>query len=487
MPIGFAMADSQTPDTSIHNRVLYPFTGDLDQLRERRVIRVLVSFTKTNFFSTPKGFRGIEHDLLRAYEQYLNRGPRKQRYQTHLTFIPVPFSQILTKLEKGYGDIAAAGLTVTPAKQLLVDFTKPYITNVDKILVSHKNAPQVNNIEDLAGKKIAVVAKSSQVIYLQLINLALGMQGLQPIEVYQANPLLELEDLLKLVNEGIYDFTVIDDHIASIWQNLLPNIQLHHHIVFQNNTNIAWAIQKDLPKLKKSLNGFIHNKAQPGRLLGNMVYTRYFENYFWLKKPLTHNLLKDNKCLQHYFEFYGEFYDINWLLIAALAYQESRFKQHKKSHAGAVGIMQIKPTTASYKNVDVADIHILENNIHAGVRYLAFLKENYFASDNYTAEEQINFALAAYNAGPSRVLGLKREAKRRGLNPYIWFYNVEIIARERIGHETVNYVADIQKMKLFLQASKKVKTNRLNFIAEIMAENGESATGSSDPQKIYGR
>ena len=120
------------PKSSIIDRIQKPFTGDLDAIRKRRIIRVLVSRTKTNFFLTSKGFRGLEHDLLVAYESYLNRGPRKQRYETHLTFIPLPFSEILTKLQQGYGDIAASGLTITPERQKLVDFTKPYITNVEE-------------------------------------------------------------------------------------------------------------------------------------------------------------------------------------------------------------------------------------------------------------------------------------------------------------------------------------------------------------------
>lgn len=464
------LADKNLPDTSIQNRVLEPFSGDLDKLKKRRLIRVLVSHTKTNFFMTRKGFRGIEYDLLKAYEKQLNRGPRKEGYKISLTFIPVPFSELLIKLEEGYGDIAASGITITPERELLVDFTKPYITNVDEVLISHKDSPPIHSIDDLAGKQVILVASSSYLINVLKINQQLGAKGLEPIEVVTANPLLEAEDLLELVNKKIYDYTVTDNHIALIWKSSLENIQIHDDIVFFKNANIAWATQKKQPQLKASLNSFIKKHAKPGRFLGNSVYKKYFKDSYWIKEPLTYDLLQKIDCLQYYFEYYGEFYGIDWHLIAALAYQESRFVQKKKSGMGAVGIMQIKPSTSRDKHVNLTNIHDLEENIHAGIKYLAFLKERYFSDDKYSEKEKINFALAAYNAGPTRLIRLKNEAIKTGVNPYKWFYHLETVARKRIGLETVNYVANIQKMRLFLQASHELNKSRQNLLAEKISD-----------------
>lgn len=455
-----ANGTSGKPVSSITDRIQEPFFGDLDAIRKRRIIRVLVSHTKTNFFLTSKGFRGLEHDLLIAYEAYLNRGPRRQRYETHLSFIPLPFSEILTKLQQGYGDIAASGLTITPERQKLVDFTQPYITHVQEILVSNKQAPPVNRLRDLSGKQVIVVGDSSYIIHLEKFNQTLGIMGLPPIEIVRADRLLEAEDLLEFVNEGIYNYTVVDNHIGDIWSKVLDNIQLHNDFIFYHNSQIAWAIQKNHPKLKASLDRFIQAYAKPGRLLGNAVFKKYYENTYWIKKPLTHDLLKKVKCLQYYFEIYAEFYGFDWKLIAALAYQESRFNQNKKSHMGAIGIMQIKPSTARDKNVAIHNIRDLENNIQAGVKYLAFLRDRYFSGPEYTPENRNNFALAAYNAGPARIQQLQVEAQRMGLDPYKWFYNVERLARNEIGRETVNYVANIQKMKLFLVASRRLEENK---------------------------
>jgi membrane-bound lytic murein transglycosylase MltF len=133
------------------------------------------------------------------------------------------------------------------------------------------------------------------------------------------------------------------------------------------------------------------------------------------------------------------------MLLTALAYQESGLDQSVRSRAGAVGIMQILPSTAADPNVGIADIHLLENNIHAGTRYLAFLRDRYFSGGELDQLNQWLFTLAAYNAGPGRVAQLRREATGLGLDPDEWFDNVELAAARRVGRETVQYVADIYK------------------------------------------
>ncbi len=249
-------AQERTP--SIIDRIQEPFWGDLDQLRERRIIRVLVSYNRTNFFITPKGNRGVEHDLLQAYENHLNRGPLKQRYRTQVIFIPVPSQDLISYLVAGKGDIAAAGITIIPEREAMVDFTKPYITNINAILVSNKHAPPIHSLEDLSGKKVVVLAKSSHIVHLELFNQTLGKLALPAIEVIQADPLLESEDILNMVNANIFQYTVADSHIAEIWQEILSDIQVHQDLTFHENGKIGWAINKDLPKLKSSLNNFIH-------------------------------------------------------------------------------------------------------------------------------------------------------------------------------------------------------------------------------------
>ena len=456
---------------SLDNRIATRFIGDLDQIRERRILRVLISQSRTNFFYTPNGTRGFEHDLIKEYEDFLNRGPRRERYKTHVVFIPLPFEQLLDHLIAGHGDMVASGLTITPERENLVDFTHPYITNIDEILVTHKNNPAPpQSIKDLSGKQVLVVAHSSYVVQLQRASQSLAMNGMDPIEIVQADSTLESEDILELVNAELFDYTVVDSHIAKIHLNNLPNIQLMENFVFHHGGKIAWAINKNLPKLKSSLDTFINSYARQGRHLGNSVYRKYFENPYWIKHPLNISLLSDTPCLAYYFEKYATFYDFDTFLIQAQSYQESRFRQNLVSSANARGVMQIKPSTARSKIVGIPNIYKLEDNVHAGVKYLSYLYEHYFDKPEYSEEDKMNFALAAYNAGPGRIRQLQRIAKRKGLNPNKWFYNVEQVARAEIGHETVNYVTEILKRSHAFKMAHELKIEKQLLRAQKLAE-----------------
>jgi len=132
-------------------------------------------------------------------------------------------------------------------------------------------------------------------------------------------------------------------------------------------------------------------------------------------------------------------------MIAALAYQESQMDHSRKSHVGAIGIMQILPSTATDKNVDIPNIEELENNIHAGTKYLRFLRDRYFSDPAIDELNQNQLAFAAYNAGPAKIRRMRTETGKAGLDPNIWFGNVEIVIAKKIGRETVQYVSNIYK------------------------------------------
>ena len=132
-------------------------------------------------------------------------------------------------------------------------------------------------------------------------------------------------------------------------------------------------------------------------------------------------------------------------MLAAQGYQESRLDNSVRSKAGAVGIMQVLPTTAGDPNVDIADVKVLENNIHAAAKYMRFVMDTYFPGARMDPFNRTMFAFASYNAGPARIAGLRRQAAGRGMDPDQWFGQVEQVAAERIGRETVQYVGNILK------------------------------------------
>jgi membrane-bound lytic murein transglycosylase MltF len=110
-----------------------------------------------------------------------------------------------------------------------------------------------------------------------------------------------------------------------------------------------------------------------------------------------------------------------------------------------VGVMQVLPSTAADPNVAIERIDELENNIHAGVRYLAFLRDRYFSDPEISPLDRNAFSWAAYNAGPAKVRKMRQQAAKMGLDPNIWFSNVEVAAARVVGREPVQYVSNIYK------------------------------------------
>jgi membrane-bound lytic murein transglycosylase MltF len=176
-----------------------------------------------------------------------------------------------------------------------------------------------------------------------------------------------------------------------------------------------------------------------------VVTKRYLQDTKWVKNALFEEEFQRFKDAVEFFKKYSDKYDFDWLMVAALAYQESRIDQSLRSPAGAVGVMQMLPATAKDPNVNIPNIDELEHNIHAGIKYLRFIRDRYFEKEPINEANKMLFTFASYNAGPARVAKLRLEAEKKGLDPNVWFRNVEIVAAKRIGRETVQYVSNIYK------------------------------------------
>jgi len=118
------------------------------------------------------------------------------------------------------------------------------------------------------------------------------------------------------------------------------------------------------------------------------------------------------------------------------------------SHAGAVGVMQIKPSTAAGAPIGITGVDQLENNVRAGAKYLRFIIDRYYNNQAIRPLDRELFAMASYNAGPARIAQLRRQAADVGLDPNRWFQNVELVVSKEIGRETVDYVGNIYKYYL---------------------------------------
>ncbi len=420
------------------------WTGDFDGMAERHLIRALVPYSKTFYFLDGADQRGLTYELLREFEKYINQKLRKKTLRIRLVVIPTKRDRLLPALAEGVGDIAAGNLTITPERQKRVDFSAPQLTGVEEIVVTGPKAPPVQTIEGLAGKKIHVRASSSYYESLQRLNAHFKKKGKKQIRIVLADEYLEDEDLLEMMNARLIPMIVIDRHKGEFWSQIFKDLTLHPDIKVRTDGQIGWAIRKNSPKLKEVINGFMKTHRK-GTRIGNILFKRYLENTKWVRNSLNDADLERFKEAIEFFQKYSNQYGFDWLMIAALAYQESRIDQSKRSPAGAIGVMQLLPSTAADSNVNVANIEEMENNIHAGVKYLRFMRDRYFENEQMDDLNKMLFSFASYNAGPAKVSQLRRQAKKKGLDFNIWFRNVEIIAAKRIGRETVQYVSNIYK------------------------------------------
>jgi membrane-bound lytic murein transglycosylase MltF len=381
-------------------------------------------------------------------------------------FLPTSRDELQQALVEGRGDIVAANITVTPERAKVVDFTFPGKRDVREIVVTGRGAPTVQTLDDLGGKVVYVREKGIQFESLTTLNASLKQRGKAEVVIKTVPAALEDEDILEMVNAGLLKTTVVDDFIAEFWKQVLPNLTLHPDMAVRSDGAIAWAVRKGSPKLIATLNPFIVANRQ-GTLFGNTVLQKYLKSAKFVKDATDGDDLKKFQATVEIFKRFGGQYSLDYLLVMAQGYQESGLSQEARSRVGAVGIMQVMPATG--RELKVGDIRQVDANIHAGVKYIRFMIDEQFAGEPMDDLNKTLFAFAAYNCGPGRLRGLRREAKAKGLNPNIWFNNVERIAGARIGRETVQYVSNIYKYYVAYSLMQKEMQEKALAVQSIKA------------------
>lgn len=418
--------------------------GDLDSMIARRQIRALVPYTKTYYFIDGKERKGLAYDALNLFEEELNASLKFHPPQVRVIFIPVSREQLIPLLNAGYGDMIFGGFTITEERKERVDFSAPTISGLTEIVVGGPASKKLGSVADLAGQHVFVHDKSSYQSSLQKLSDSLRYAGLDPIQIELIDPYLEKEDILEMVQAGLIPFTVVENDMADYWSNVLDSLVLYPAIVVNRNVSYGVAFRKESPQLKAKVDQFVAH-TRKGTRTGNILYNKYLNSTTRLKHAHAPAALKQLKNTEQLFKKYSTHYNLDWLLVAAQGYQESGLNQQVKSSAGAVGIMQVKPSTAAGNPINIQRIDILENNIHAGTKYMRHLMDEYFSEEGIDSLNRQLFALAAYNSGPGRVRQFRKKCLAQGLDPNIWFNNVEKIAAHEIGRETVQYVSNIYK------------------------------------------
>jgi membrane-bound lytic murein transglycosylase MltF len=274
------------------------------------------------------------------------------------------------------------------------------------------------------------------------LNQRLKQAGKAEVRLVLVPDALEDEDMMEMVNAGLIEAIVVDDWKAKMWAQVLTRMKVHEEVVLRTPTKKGWAIRKGSAKLAAELNEFYTTWAKKQ---GVIPYRQqaYMKTIKALNSASADADRKRLETLVAYFEKYGRQYRFDPLMLAAQGYQESTLDQRKKSHVGAIGVMQIMPATGA--SLKVGDIRIAEPNIHAGAKYMDQLMTQYFKDANFDEQNRTLFAFAAYNAGPGNIAKMRAEARKRGLDPDKWFNHVENVTAEKIGIETTTYVRNIFK------------------------------------------
>lgn len=453
------------PGAEFTEAVRTPFTGDYEEMSKRRMLRILVVPSQTHYFVDGGSQRGFAYDFGKAFEEEVNEKRKKGEPRLEVVFVPVHRDDLLKDIVEGKGDLAIANLTITPERQRFVDFSVPALTGVKEIVVTGPQSPEIRTLDDLSGKKIFVRPTSSYFQSLWRLNAELSKKGKPGVVIEQAPEELEDEDILEMVNAGLVAIAIADDHKASFWAQVLPDLRLHPDVAVRTGGETAWAFRKNSPQLAAVVNDFVKSHGK-GTAFGNQKLKEYLKSVKHVKRAASEVERKKLLELIALFRKYSDQYAFDWLMMAAQGYQESGLDQGVKSPVGAIGIMQVMPATG--KELGVGDIRQREANIHAGTKYLRQMIEANFNDPAIDPLNQTLFAFAGYNAGPNRIARLRKKAAEQSLNPNFWFGNVEQVVAREVGQEPVRYVANIYKY--YVAYKLVVETQRERDEAEATAK-----------------
>lgn len=428
---------------------------DLDAIEQRGTLLALTDYNSISYFTYRGTPMGYQYELL---QNLANKLGLKLELK------------VSNNLEKDFDDLTnhkvdllAINLTITAERQKMMNFTSP-IMETRQVLVQlserqrRRNNPdydgsmKIESPLDMAGKTIHVVKNSAFAERLRNIESEIG-DSINVVEVEN----IDSEQLIEQVAHGEIDYCVTDEPVAMINQTYYPTLDISVAVSFPQN--MAWAVSKDNPQLLEAINDWIAETR--GSTFHMVLYKKYFKDPKTLTRAQSPYLSFKGGSISSYdnaIKKYSKIIDWDWRLLAALIYQESRFKTDARSWCGAYGLMQLMPETAARYGVDSASS--AEANIKAGVKYLKWIDKQLIDSVA-DKNERTKFVLAAYNIGLGHILDARRVAKANGGNPDVWddgvdfyllhkseatYYNPELVKSGYCrGDETYNFVREIME------------------------------------------
>ena len=405
--------------------------GDLPQIKRSRTLRVVTRNSAANYFVWRGQLLGFEYELAKRFADRLG---------LRLEVVVAKDNQaLLPMLRDGRADIAAAFLTSRGTRNGDgIAYSRPYHFAVNQVVTDTNDGP-IESKADLDGRVFYVHEDSDEWRYLRHLQEDEGIE----LRLKAVPPDEEPETMISKVGRGLYDLTLVDDHVAknaAIWHdNVRPSLELGEPVPQR------WAMRADNEQLRAAANKFLAKTYRS--TFYNVIYAKYFEDSDRIRRYQAQrvDLPQGGGQLSPYDEVVQEYarrHGFDWRLLTAQMFEESGFNRNSRSWAGAVGLMQIMPRTAHQVGVR-GDLTEPERNIRAGTRYLDWLRDRF--EEDLSVQDRMWFTLAAFNAGTGHVRDARRLAARLGLNPDRWFDNVEnamlkLSQRRYFQHARFGYV-----------------------------------------------
>jgi membrane-bound lytic murein transglycosylase MltF len=433
----------------VHRTLVLPTTfgkrtGDLDEMVKQRTIRALVTIDPISFFYLSGRPHGIQCELLQEFEKFANQKLKTGKLPVGVVFLPMRLDQVEDALIQGLGDFIAHAVMISPKREQRVAFSIPIRRNVSQVVVTGSALGDATSFDSLAGEPIYVNPLTPMYENLKRVSDLRLKAGKPPLDARAGDKNLYEDDLIQMVNAGLIPATVARREPADLWAQVLPNIKVHQELVIASEGHTAWAMRKNNPRLKQLVDEFLKHHAS-GTTIGNTLRRRYLQNTKWIKDSISPEEIRKFIAYSKFFKKYAAEYKFDYLLIGAQGYQESQLNQSKISPEGAVGVMQVLPKVAAASPINIPDVRSVDGNIHAGAKILYNIAVTCFNDSGIDPLNKTLFALAAYNAGPTRIADLRKKAPRDGLDPNQWFDNVELEVAKDVGEETVIYVGNVYK------------------------------------------
>ncbi len=383
--------------------------GDLDEIKEHHQLRLITRNNATTYFLWKNQLMGFEYDLIKQFA-------KKQKLSLQV-LVAQDFEQMTQWLKEGYGDIISSGLTITPEReQLPIHFSDPYVF-VEEEIVQRKNEPAITLLNDLNNRTFYVRKSSAYWNTLNTLQEKLNHLGIH-FSIFLVPETMETEEIIKGVVDGRYDLTLSDTNITNIEKSWHSNLQTS--LTLTSKLGHRWMIRDSNKQLLSALNKFIETEYK--QLYYNVTYNKYFNNSRNLFN--VDNLVENNSIISTYDDLIKSLskeYNFDWRLIAAQVNKESSFNTKAKSWTGASGLLQVMPKTAI--QVGISNLEEPENGLRAGIKYMAWISKQ--LSIELPKDVHTWFTLAAYNAGLGHLKDARWLATQQGLNPNLWFGNVE--------------------------------------------------------------